>query len=389
MNYVFIGDSFPKQYDQQFTNMGKFNFSNTIFNNLVVDSLKKTDNTFVLSAPYVGHYPIFSKTKKINEIKIDENHYIVKYNNLIGINAYSKAKNLIKCFNKNCNFKSNINFLVSETHLHNMKAAIKLKKKCPNSKIVLLVFDLPDNVKGQKKSFIYSVMKKINNKKIYKLTRKMDGFIYLSEEMNTSINELNKPYFVVPGLADLKLYQNIRYEPHEEKIISYCGVLSRQFNVDNLVDAFELLPDSNLRLYLAGKGDVVEYIKQKNDPRIKYLGMLSRNDALKIQLSSDVLVNPRLPNEEYTDVSFPSKTFQYLLTYNPTVSYCFKSFPEDIKNLVIIPKTNSIKSLAETINYAVSMNKPSKDNIDNILAKYSAENFVNNCHELFEKIREN
>lgn len=386
MNYVFIGDSFPKQYDDIFTKKGKFNFSNTIFNNLVVSELVKNYNTFVISAPYVGHYPIYSKTRKLNEIKVNENHYLVKYNNLIGINASSKTKNLIKCFKKHCTFKNDINFLVSEMHLHNMKTAIKLKKKCPNSKITLLVFDLPENVKGVKKSFIYSLLKKINNNKVYKLINKIDGFIFLSENMN-SINKLNKPYFVVPGLADLNLYNNIKYEPHSSKVISYCGVLSKQFNVNNLVDAFRMLPNDDYELILAGKGDVVDYVNKINDKRIKYVGMISRNEALKIQLSSDVLVNPRFPNKEYTDLSFPSKTFQYLLTYKPTISYCFNSFPDDIRNLVKIPKDISIESLADCIKDALSSSWHTKNEIDETLKKYSPKEFVIKCDELFEKVR--
>lgn len=386
MNYVFIGDSFPKQYDEEFTKKGKFNFSNTIFNNLVVEELEKNHNTFVLSAPYVGHYPIYSKTRKLKEIKVSDSHYIVKYNNLIGINAYSKTKNLVKCFKKHCTFKNDINFLVSETHLHNMKAAIKLKKKCPNSKITLLVFDLPENVKGVKKSFSYTLLKKINNRKVYKLVKKMDGFIFLSENMN-SINKLNKPYFIIPGLADLNLYNNIKIEPHSGKVISYCGVLSKQFNVNNLVDAFHMLPNEDYELILAGKGDVVDYVKTMNDKRIKYVGMLSRNEALKIQLNSDVLVNPRLPNKEYTDSSFPSKTFQYLLTYKPTISYCFESFPEDIKKLVKTPKDINVESLSECIKVALTSKWHSKDEIDNTLKKYSSEQFIIMCDKLFEKVR--
>lgn len=388
-SYLFIGDSFPKQYDELFAEKGKFNFSNTIFNNLVVEALQQKYKTFVVSAPYVGHYPIFSKTRKMNETQVSDNHYLVKYNNLIGVNAYSKTKHLVKCFKKHSDFKEDLNIVVSETHLHNMKAALKIKKHCPGSKITLLVFDLPDNVNGVKKSKLYSFLKNINNKKIYKLARKMDGFIYLSEEMNKKMNPLNKPYFVIPGLADLDLYKNTKLIPHNKKIISYCGVLSKQFNVDNLVNAFKLLNNDSYELVLAGKGDVVDYINQLKDPRIKYLGMVSRNKALEIQLNSDVLVNPRLPNQQFADESFPSKTFQYLLTYKPTVCYAFASFPKDIKELVLIPESNEIKDLANSIDKAMTVKWHSKDKIDSVLMKYSPDTFVKKTEELFDIIRRN
>ena len=99
----------------------------------------------------------------------------------------------------------------------------------------------------------------------------------------------------------------------------------------NLVDAFTNLKNKNYRLVICGDGDSKNELiaKMKEDNRIQYLGNLSRNEVLKLQRNSDLLVNPRSSEGIFTKYSFPSKTMEYLASATPTLIYRLPGIPND------------------------------------------------------------
>lgn len=388
--YVFLCSTYPKEYDDFYKKLAgdDSTVSGNIHSLSIIDGLKKAGiPVFVISGVGVGHYPLNSKVKKLPEIKYNDDFYSVSYNNNVLISQQSKAKAMYECFIKHCPFKSEpVNILLADIHEPFAKAALKIKKHNKDSRIVNICLDVPDTIISSKKSFIRNVLKKISIRRNLKLLKKMDGYILLSEKMKEKLPVENKPCFVSPCIADTNQYVGYSKNKTSKTKIVYCGVLSKQYNIDLLLNAFALSRDNNYELILAGKGDGVDLIKEfaEKDFRIKYLGEVTRTEATQIQLDADILVNPRLPETNYTSYSFPSKTISYLLSGNPVVCYTFSSFPDEIKKMVYEPdKLDADSFLKEII---CCSNKQSKVDY-NVLKKYSQAQFVNELNKLFAEIR--
>lgn len=390
--YIFLCSTYPEDYDSFFSKLaGKDSTTSGNIHSLsIINALRAQHrDIFVISGVGVGHYPLNSSVKKIPDVRISDSFYCVGYNNHFLISQHSKAKAMYRCFKENYPNKNEpINILLADIHEPFAKAALKIKRYNKNTRIVNICLDVPDTIKSSKENFLRRILKKISIKRNLKLLKKMDGYVLLSKEMENRLPINNKPVLISPCLSKIELYHGLTKQKHSTKRIVYCGVLSKQYNIDFLLEAFSLISDKNYELILAGKGDGVTLIKQKGDadPRIKYLGELSRKDALQLQLDADVLVNPRLPETTYTSYSFPSKTISYLLSNNPVVCYTFSSFPDHIKQMVFEPKETTPASFAEEICRAV--NQKSKANFD-VLKKYSSEEFINYIDKLFGIIRNN
>ena len=377
-NVIFIGSAHPSELDDYYKELGAFNLSNIIFNNLIIKGLEKNDAVEkIYSTIGVGHFPIQSNKFFIHDKEISNKHTCLGYCNLIGFNVYSKSNRIYKQAKiDGVVGKSDLNILVSEASIAFLRAAVKIKNKGKNNKITLIVLDIPEHVRRDKKNFIYDYLKGVSSRKLRKLYKHVDSFVFLSKEMNEKINIDNKPFIVVPGLVDLDAYKNTKTYHKETKDICYCGSISKKFDVVHLVESFKLTKDPNLRLVIAGGGDGVNYVidESKIDNRIIYKGIVSTDEALSIQLSSDILINPRLPVHEYSEYSFPSKILNYLLTGRPVISYITSSFPEDLRELLIVPNDYFKKTLANLFENTES-GKNIKTTI-NVLKKYSFDSFA-------------
>lgn len=123
---------------------------------------------------------------------------------------------------------------------------------------------------------------------------------------------------------------------------------------------------------LCGKGDAVDFIKEKNDldNRIMFMGQVTPEEAGEWQSSASVLVNPRTNDEEFAKYSFPSKNIQYLLTGNAVVCYMLDGMPERYRDMVFVvdDKNGETEGLREAIIRALSETKQTD------FIKYAEEN---------------
>lgn len=383
---AFIGNVFPESYDEYFKDKGIFNFSSVIFNNLFVKELNKTvENLSIISAVGVGHYPIQSNIKKIDEIKIRDNYWCVSYKNFIGFNVFSKANSIVKkAIEIGAVYNKNDIVIVSEASIPFLKAAKKLKRKF-GCKICLMVMDLPEHIKSDKRWSFYNLLKSISNLLAKRYYKRIDYFAFLTNKMNSVINTYNRPYIVFPTIINPDLYCGLIKRKHKHIVITYCGSISKRFDIDFLLESFVRTKNPELRLVIAGGGDGVSIVENylKIDQRIKYLGIVTRQKSLQLQLDSDYLINPRRSGHDYSSYSFPSKIAQYLLSLNPVISYVNESFPSEIKKLLIVPKDESNSTLTVLLD---SLEKPKniqKDKILKTLQKYTADELVSELFKLF------
>ena len=162
----------------------------------------------------------------------------------------------------------------------------------------------------------------------------MDGYVLLSKYMVEMLPVGNKPWTIVEGIFNdnEKIFsKDLTGKINNIKTIFYSGTLAKRYGIQNLVEAFSLIKNPNIRLIICGAGDSEKVIQQysQKDNRIIYKGQILREEVMKYQKQSTLLINPRTPEGEFTKYSFPSKTMEYLASGTPTLLYKLPGIPEE------------------------------------------------------------
>lgn len=216
-----------------------------------------------------------------------------------------------------------------------VKPVIELKKKYKNLSLVSIITDLIDDLFCFKDNS--SFLKRIQNKFEYKSVKKayngIDKFILLTEQMVEKIPEADKKYIVVEGIASSDKMSDFQKEIKDEEVrsIFYAGTLQEFSGVRELLCAFSKINNKNYRLVICGEGVLTPEIKNaaRLDNRIIYKGMQPREEVLRLQQESTLLINPRRPDKSITRYSFPSKTMEYLVSGTPMIGYKLEGIPKE------------------------------------------------------------
>lgn len=81
----------------------------------------------------------------------------------------------------------------------------------------------------------------------------------------------------------------------------YLGTLSEQKGIRWMIDSFRAIENKTCKLYVAGKGDLQEYVveESKSDSRIVFVGFLNEQQVSQLLQSTDVLLCPSLWEEPF------------------------------------------------------------------------------------------
>lgn len=215
----------------------------------------------------------------------------------------------------------------------------------------LVVPDLPEYM-SDNKNWIYRIGKKIDRLIICNCIKKFDSFALLSPHMKSRLPIGTKPWIQLEGIYNPK--DNI-VKPLgltiNKKIVMYSGALGLRYGVGDLVESFVRINDESFELWLCGNGNAVGMINKyaQQDKRIKYFGVLDREDVLVMQKQATVLVNPRHSSEEYTKYSFPSKTMEYLASGTPVIMSHLKSIPPEYDSHIYYFDDESVEGMKNKI----------------------------------------
>lgn len=165
-----------------------------------------------------------------------------------------------------------------------------------------------------------------------KLIEKADGYVFLTEQMNETLNSDNKPYVVLEGHVDTAMTAR-EHKPFddERKRVLYAGTLKKIYGIKNLCEAFAAVSNENEELHIYGDGDYApELVKLiEEHPNIVYHGNCLNEVVVEAELDSSLLVNPRPTEGEYTKFSFPSKTLEYMVSGTPVLSAKLQGIPTE------------------------------------------------------------
>lgn len=339
--------------------------SNNYIRTLIQGFHTANDEVIVLSAPLIGSYPNASKILNFRGFKTEQQEcQYVNFINLWGYRNFSRANSLKKAIKKIFDENTNVTFriVVCSVHTPFIECAAYAKRLRPNTKVCLIVPDLPQYMNlDADVSFIYKAAKSLDIRRFQKLNRCVDFYILLTEQMKEKIDVHGCDYLVAEGLIKDCEFDNVRSVTPKESNgtinIVYTGKTYEKFGIKNLVQAFMRIKENNYRLIICGAGDSDAYIQEQaeHDKRIVFLGQVTSAEAKKWINNAKVLVNPRQNNEEYTKYSFPSKNLEYLASGKVVVLYMLDGMKEEYANFCIIPKDNTVEALSDAIVKAANL----------------------------------
>ena len=184
------------------------------------------------------------------------------------------------------------------------------------------------------------------------------GYVFLSWHSYVN-SEVNVPKLHLDGGVDL-----INCDPSKisflnesrGKAFMYAGTLGRYGGVNLLLNAFRLLRRDDCELWICGKGDNSNLRDAvKIDPRIKYIGLLPRDELVERMNKADIFVNPRPSNIPGNERNFPSKLLEYLGYLKPIVSTMTPGVSPDYRDLLFVPRDESEKAFMFTMNHVLSL----------------------------------
>lgn len=354
------------------------------------------ENVSIVNLPFISSYPkyykhIIAPSGSIKEATDGITGQSLSFINVPFLKFPSKTKHALrglKDWSKRVEGDKVI--IIYSAHSPLIKAAVKYKERFDkDTKIILVVPDLPEFM-AQKRSPFIEFLKRIDGNSLWKLYRKVDGFILLTEFMRERLPISDKPFRVIEGIFNPKDQHGTDYQT--KKTIFYGGTLAKRYGVMNLVNAFIKINNHDYVLEICGMGDTkVEICKLAVEhPNIHYLGLLTREEALRKQREASLLVNPRTPEGEFTRYSFPSKTMEYLASGVPTLLYKLPGIPEEYYDYCYSLTELGVDALAmkmkEILEKPEEERKELGDKAREFILNY--KNPQGQCAKLYELIKE-
>ncbi|MBQ2939392.1 MAG: glycosyltransferase [Clostridia bacterium] len=223
---------------------------------------------------------------------------------------------------------------------------------------------------------------------------RMDGYVFLSKQMNDVTNPKENPYIVIEGFPDIPMEpvfpENDSTRP--EKLF-YAGYLHKDNGVDVLLDGFSRLSRNDVSLVLCGTGDLVPEIQRlsETDSRICYLGSVTNDRVLKLEREATLLINPRKPDHPLTRYSFPSKTFEYFTSGTPTMMSRLDGIPEEYYQYCYTCDVTSADAFLADLEQVLSISgaerdKNAKSAFEFVVTKKSSAMQVGHLLEYLERL---
>ena len=222
---------------------------------------------------------------------------------------------------------------------YGMALACKLRK----IPIITIVTDLPNMMYGGK------LLKGIGNN----FFNIVDGYIFLTQQMNGVVNRKNKPYIVAEGHVDAGLQivrENAKWENENGKrVVIYAGAISEMYGLKNLAEGFSLAKIPGSELWVFGDGDFKEELEKMGDGNVKYMGVCSNRVVVEQEQKAALLINPRPTAPEYTKYSFPSKNMEYMVSGTPVMTTRLPGMPEEYIPYIYMIEEETAEGIADSL----------------------------------------
>lgn len=244
--------------------------------------------------------------------------------------------------------------LIYSAHLPFLAAALLQKLRKRDTRVCLVLPDFPEFM--DERGRLYAMAKAVESRLFRLLAKRMDGFVVLTRAMADRLGLDNSKFAVVEGIAAPSELPEIEHSETGKRVFLYTGTLASRYGIVDLVQSFRNVKSDSAELWIAGEGDARELIVEaaRQDARIRFLGQVSRSEALRLQMEATVLVNPRKPTGEFTKYSFPSKTMEYMASGRPVIMFRLPGMPEEYVPHFIDPGVGGPNAMQEAIENVIA-----------------------------------
>lgn len=386
MNILYLGHFFPQNLIRSIVDdsKGLIGFSNHNFEMSIMGGLVKQGNVDlrVISIPSVYSYPYNNRRLFTRKEVYQYNNTLIRSIGFCNLPIIKELGATLACAFRILqvlkSFKDGKINVIINTPSRRLIDALKIVRFISKKQIsqTVIVPDIPSMVSDMDKSnLIKRWLLKRRDKRVMSLTSHSDGLVVLTDAMIDLFAPKPK-HIVMEGIVDLNNMDLIQPQPNaENEIILYTGTLRRIFGVLNLVEAFKMIPNDNIQLWICGSGEASNDIRlaAESDQRIKFFGLVDSSKALELQREATILVNPRTSDGVFTKYSFPSKTMEYLLAGKSTIINKLPGIPEEYYNYVYTPEDESIEMLAKCIQKVINTDPKTRERNANEGRKFILE----------------
>lgn len=355
MKIIFIGgiDFNNNDFDQN-----NFNAAEKLQYKLILGL--KSNKVYFINAPFKKNH--INKDDIITKDNLTI--YNIKTTNYKIINHYIKFLKIKRILKHISNDNENFICLIYSAYFPFMKNLKFISNKL-KIKTVVYIPDLPIFMQMGESNLYKRITKFISNKIFYNNIKYIDGFIEISLKMNSLINLYDKPFIVIEGMCEPTNEAIVEKDTSSLFIFTYAGSMQLKYNIELLLEAFTSIKNNSIRLVLCGNGDAINLVNKyiEHDNRIIYKGLLTEIQLKEIYSQTDILVNPRLPENDFSKYSFPSKIIEYMIFGKPIICFKLDGIPDEYDDYLIYPESNDLNGLINSMKNSINLNREELLNI--------------------------
>ncbi len=256
--------------------------------------------------------------------------------------------------------------VIYSMHAPFLLAAAMAKAVDRSLKVCVVVPDLPEHMNLSHVGRLLRAFKAMDRWILDLVLRHMDCFVFLTRHMAERLGVAGRPWIVMEGAVnpeDANAESWPQVPDNSLKVVLYTGTLHKAYGILDLLEAFSLVPDPTCRMWICGAGDAEPEVRSMvaRDPRVRYLGQLTRGEVLTLQRNATVLINPRGDTAEFTKYSFPSKILEYMLSGTPAIVRRLPGMPEEYFDYLFVVEGSAPADMAKKISEVC--NRPSAERV--------------------------
>lgn len=320
-------------------------------NNMQVGLLSKLYENLGKNLEILSVYPTasFPKDKKIlferKRIKITNCIYstLICFINIPFIKEFTQSISIFKEGKRLIKKGNEFKILTFNARPSISIPAIMLKK-IYKVELICLLADPPVDI--EKRYGIDKIIKKFFWKIIEKNLLVYDKIIALNKRA-VEIYTKNKPYIIIDGAIDIEDFDTSiildNRKERKKKIVLFSGALTEYNGINELIESVKYIQDENIEIHIYGDGPLRTVVEQKSKQilNLYYKGVVPNFQVKKFQQTADLLINPRRVDDLISQVTFPSKMIEYMISGTPVLSTKLNGLTEEyIENIYTI---NDIK----------------------------------------------
>lgn len=292
--------------------------------------------------------PMFQKQMNIFESNLEFN--FIKYVNFPIFKLMSIFFNMKRIIKKKLRFIQ-YDFIISFNAypLTFIPITRVIKKKNINHAVILA--DLPYS-SFNKIRFIRYFINHIYEKLTWKAIKEIHHLIVLNDNALKYANQSVR-FLKIEGGIRANVIQNYRIYDKKVKKFIYTGSLDEYSGILEFVSVFKdlLKTHDDIELDIYGFGYYEKDIAKiaVNSSFINFYGKVENSKINLIQQNAYVLVNPREVDHKISEVTFPSKIFEYFASGRPVLSTNLNALKEDYKDFYFEINTLNKEEYAKSI----------------------------------------